>query len=245
MKDKVVLVSGGTRGIGYQTAKKYLQEGNTVVISGRTVEDGEKAQRELSALGEVVYFPCDASKEDQCIQLVQETIRLFGRIDVLANVAGINGKRCDFVQNDNADTLATIENNFMSQVYMGNHVAQTMIERGEGGVIVNVCSLCGFIANTEAVGYHASKGAIRLATQVMARDLSPYGIRVVGVAPGWVRTGMLLADIEEHGKMLHMKNRVIEPEEIANAIYLLSLPEASAINGTTVMTDDGYCSFKY
>lgn len=244
MTDKIILISGGTTGIGYQTAKKYLEEGNKVVISGRNAEHGAKAEKELSAFGEVTFVQTDASVEEQCKALVEKTIAKHGRIDVLCNVAGINGKRCSFIENDNQDTLNTIKVNFMSQVYMANYTAQYMIQR-KSGVIINTCSLCGFIANTEAVGYHASKGAVRMATQVMARDLAPHGIRVVAVAPGWVRTGMLLADIEEHGKTLHMKGRVIEPEEIANAIYLLSLPEASCINGSIVMTDDGYCSFKY
>lgn len=154
------------------------------------------------------------------------------------------GKRASFLENDNADTLNTLKINVMGTIYMANYGSKYMVEK-KSGVIINVGSLCGFIANTESVGYHASKGAVRMATQVMARDFSPYGIRVLSVAPGWVRTGMLLADIEAHGASLHMKNRVIEPEEIANSIYLLSLPEASAINGSTVMADDGYTSFKY
>jgi NAD(P)-dependent dehydrogenase (short-subunit alcohol dehydrogenase family) len=67
---------------------------------------------------------------------------------------------------------------------------------------------------------------------------------VVSVAPGWVKTGMIDKEIEEIGSKLHMKGRIIMPEEIADAIYLMTLPEASAINGTTVMADDGYTSFK-
>ena len=83
-----------------------------------------------------------------------------------------------------------------------------------------------------------------MATQAMARELSPYGIRVLSVAPGWVKTAMIDKPIEEIGSKLHMKGRIIEPKEIADAIYLLSLAEASAINGSTVMVDDGYSSFK-
>ncbi len=83
-----------------------------------------------------------------------------------------------------------------------------------------------------------------MATQAMARELSPYGVRVLSVAPGWVKTAMIDKPIEEIGSKLHMKGRIIEPKEIADAIYILSLPEASAINGSTVMVDDGYSSFK-
>ena len=85
---------------------------------------------------------------------------------------------------------------------------------------------------------------IGVLTQAMARELSPYGIRVLSVAPGWVKTGMIDKPIEEIGSRLHMKGRIILPEEIANVIWLMSLPEASAINGTTIMADDGYSSFK-
>lgn len=100
------------------------------------------------------------------------------------------------------------------------------------------------MANTESIGYHASKGGLRMLTRAMARELSPYGIRTVEVAPGWVRTGMIDPEIEEIGSRLHMKGRILEPEEIAGAIYLVTLPEASAINGSTIMADDGYASFK-
>ena len=126
---------------------------------------------------------------------------------------------------------------------MAHYVAKHMATQ-KSGVIVNVGSICGFMANTEAIGYHASKGGVKMVTQAMARELSPYGVRVVSVAPGWVRTGMIDKPIEMIGSALHMKGRIIEPEEIANAIYLMSLEEASAINGSTVMVDDGYSSFK-
>lgn len=162
----------------------------------------------------MTFVQTDASVEEQCKALVEKAIAKYGRIDVLCNVAGINGKRCSFIENDNQDTLNTIKVNFMSQVYMANCTAQYMIQR-KSGVIINTCSLCGFIANTEAVGYHASKGAVRIATQVMARDLAPHGIRVVAVAPGWVRTGMLLADIEEHGVIVHTNAKVVAVEPTA------------------------------
>jgi NAD(P)-dependent dehydrogenase (short-subunit alcohol dehydrogenase family) len=131
----------------------------------------------------------------------------------------------------------------MGTIYLSHFTAREMIT-AKAGVIVNVGSICGFMANTESIGYHASKGGVKMITQAMARELSPYGIRVVSVAPGWVRTGMIDKEIEEIGSRLHMKGRIIEPEEIAGAVYLMTLPEASAINGTTVMVDDGYSSFK-
>jgi NAD(P)-dependent dehydrogenase (short-subunit alcohol dehydrogenase family) len=111
-------------------------------------------------------------------------------------------------------------------------------------VIVNVGSIDGFLANPENIAYHASKGGVKMLTQAQARELSPFGIRVVSVAPGWVQTGMMSGTAADFGATLHMKGRVLRPEEVANVIYLVSLDEASAINGTTVFADDGYTSFK-
>ena len=131
----------------------------------------------------------------------------------------------------------------MGTIKLSQLAAREMLKQ-RSGVIINVGSIDGFLANTESIGYHASKGGVKLLTQAMARELSPYGIRVLSVAPGWVKTGMIDKPIEEIGSRLHMKGRIILPEEIADAIWLMSLPEASAINGTTVMADDGYSSFK-
>ncbi len=100
------------------------------------------------------------------------------------------------------------------------------------------------LANSEAIGYHVSKGGVKMLTQALARELTPQGLRVVSVAPGWVNTGLMDQKAIEYGGKLHMKGRVVEPNEIANVIYLLSLDEASVINGTTVMADDGYTVFK-
>ena len=130
-------------------------------------------------------------------------------------------------------------------IILGRHENETALAQLKGlGEIINVGSIDGFLANTESIGYHASKGGVKMLTQAMAQELSPYGIRVLSVAPGWVKTGMIDKPIEEIGSRLHMEGRIILPEEIANAIWLMSLPEASAINGTTVMADDGYSSFK-
>lgn len=130
-------------------------------------------------------------------------------------------------------------------IILGRHENETALAQLKGlGEIINVGSIDGFLANTESIGYHARKGGVKMLTQAMAQELSPYGIRVLSVAPGWVKTGMIDKPIEEIGSRLHMEGRIILPEEIANAIWLMSLPEASAINGTTVMADDGYSSFK-
>ena len=238
--NNVVIVTGGTKGIGFATAKKFLSKQDKVIVLGRHEDDNVKVLQEL---GEVTFIKADVSKIEDCQMVVKKTMSKYGKIDVLANVAGVVGNRGSFVDLDLNDVQKTININLMGTIYMSQFVAKEMV-KVHAGTIVNVGSIDGFMANTESIGYHASKGGVKMLTQALGRELSPYGIRVVSVAPGWVKTGMIDKEIEEIGSKLHMKGRIIMPEEIANAIYLMTLPEASAINGTTVMADDGYSSFK-
>lgn len=239
--NRIVIVTGGSKGIGFATAKKFLSCGDKVIILGR--HENESALEELKKKGEVTFIRADVSIADDCRRVVSAAMETYGRIDVLANVAGIVGTRGAFVDLDLADIQNTININLMGTINLSQLAAREMLKQ-RSGVIINVGSIDGFLANTESIGYHASKGGVKLLTQSMARELSPYGIRVLSVAPGWVKTGMIDKPIEEIGSRLHMKGRIILPEKIADAIWLMSLPEASAINGTTVMADDGYSSFK-
>lgn len=242
---KVALVTGGTNGIGFAVAKKFVSKGYKVILASL---DGDevvhKALTEISNLGEAVYFPCDVAQLADCQQLVSNSLEHYGKIDVLVNVAGVTGKRKPFLQADLSDIANTIQVNLMGTINMAQATAKTMVDQASG-VIVNVGSICGFLANSENVGYHASKGGVKMFTQALARELSPKGIRVFSVAPGWVKTAMVNEETESLGSIFHMRrDRIITPEEVANIIYLLSLEEASAVNGSTVMVDDGYAGFK-
>lgn len=239
--NQIVIVTGGTKGIGFATAKKFLSCSDKVIVLGR--HETPEALEALNQIGEATFIKADVSIVEDCQHVVETAMEKYGKIDVLANVAGVVGTRGAFVDLDLADVQKTININLMGTINLSQLVAREMLKK-RSGVIINVGSIDGFMANTEAIGYHASKGGVKMLTQAMARELSPYGIRVLSVAPGWVKTGLIDKPIEEIGSRLHMKGRIILPEEIANAIWLMSLPEASAINGSTVMADDGYCSFK-
>lgn len=249
---KVALVTGGTRGIGKATATKFLKEGYEVAIvsTGKNQEAIKSALDELEALGEVVHIGADIADVSEAKRVVSEVVEHFGQIDVLANVAGIVGIQEDLDVIDEDIIKSVIDTNLYGTIFLSKEVIPHMKER-KSGTIVNIGSIDGIIANHENIAYHASKGAIRMFTQSLAREVSPYGIRVVSVAPGWVRTEIIKKQVEENGDemlikggKMHMKGRILEPEEIAGAVWLLTLPEASAINGTTVMADDGYSGFK-
>ena len=251
MDKKVIVVTGGTRGIGRAVSRKFLKEGYRVLaLSTGSNADTEKVLEELRALGEVEYLACDISKKEDCKKAIDYAVEKFGRIDVLANVAGIVGVQGDLVDIDIEVIEKVIQVNLLGSIYMAKYAAQQMVKQ-KSGTIINTGSICGIIANHENVGYHSSKGGIRMFTQALAREVSPYGVRVVSVGPGWIRTEMLTKQVEKNGeqmldggKKMHMKGNIIEPDEIAGAMYILTLPEASAINGTTVMADDGYSAYK-
>ena len=142
--NKIVIVTGGTRGIGFETAKKFLNEGNKVIIA--SIDDDKtikEAVEELSEIGEVTFYKCNVSCREDCEDVVKETINKYGRIDVLANVAGIVGKRESFIDIDLDDTLNVIKVNLMGTINIGHYVSSEMV-RQKSGVIINLGSICGF-----------------------------------------------------------------------------------------------------
>lgn len=243
-ENRVVLITGGTRGIGLATAKLFLSYGNKVVVA--SIDDAEtvkSAMKELTPLGEVTYLKLNVADENNCKEVVEKTMETYGSLDVLCNIAGIVGELKTPLEADIQKINDVIQVDLMGTIYMSIYAAKKMKEKGNG-VILNTCSICSFMATNVSVAYHAAKAGVNMATKVFAKEFGPYGIRCVAVAPATVRTRLMDPSIEEEASALHMKHRVEEPEEIAGVFHLLSLDEASAINGTTVMAEDGFCSFK-
>ncbi len=243
MSERIVIVTGASQGIGFATAKKFLSKGDKVVILSTSEKKGKKAEEELKKYGEVTWVKCDVSKIDECQASVDFTVEKYGRVDALVNSAGILSKRNSFLEVDLDDIRRVLDVNVMGTIQMISAVSKYMVKQGSG-TVVNIGSIDGCMANTESVGYHASKGGVHMLTKALARELSGYGIRVVAVAPGWVNTEMVDELGAAMGAPFHMKGRIVEPDEIAGVAYLMTLEEASAINGSIVMADDGYASFK-
>ncbi len=241
-KERIVLVTGGTRGIGLETARRFLKAGDKVVVG--SIDDAQTVQsamKELETFGEVCFFPLDVASEHSCKEFVTAAAEKYGRIDILCNVAGMVENISPILELDMAAAERTIQVNLMGSIYMAIHSAREMAKQKQG-VIINVSSICAYLAGNANVGYHASKGGVTAATRVLALELAQYGIRCVAVAPGFVRTRLFDPSTEDRTRMCQMKGRMIEPEEIAGAIYLMSLEDASAINGTTIMAEDGQYS---
>lgn len=136
----------------------------------------------------------------------------YGQLDVVANVAGILGNHTPFVEADLDNIHKVLDVNLMGTIIVDQKAGAQMVKQGSG-VIVNVGSIDGLMANFESIGYMASKGGGRMATASVARELAPHGVRVVSVAPGWVETGMIPGNAKQYGATLHMKARIIQPEK--------------------------------
>ena len=241
---KVVLITGALTGIGRATATAFAKQGATVVVSGRKDEEGNKLVAELRALGgEAKFIQADVRHEDDVRKLVDETVSLFGQLDIAVNNAGTEGQP-GLVVDQTAETLAaTFDTNVLGTLLSMKHEIRAMQAKGKGS-IVNISSSYGKTGAAYASVYSASKHAVEGLTKSAALEVAGSGIRVNLVAPGPIDTGMLtrFTGTEEVKASLAAgvpMKRVGHPSEIANAIVFVSSDEASFITGASIAVDGG------
>lgn len=245
---RVAVITGGASGIGRETALKFAQKGDQVVVADFNIAAGEETVQMIQAAGgEAIFVQTDVSKYEDVEALVDKAVATFGRMDVMFNNAGI-GRLTPVPDLEWSHYHAVINVNQHGVAHGIMAAGKKMRELGIKGVIINTASVFGFLASPGTFAYHATKGAVIMMTKSAALELAAYGIRVVGVAPGAVDTP-IIQGYKDSGMLDSMKakvmgNKLTRPEQIADSVYLLSLPEASAINGSVVMVDEGYASFK-
>lgn len=249
MTDKrVAVITGGASGIGKQTAIKFASKGDQVVVADFNQQLGEETVAQIiKDGGEAIFVKTDVSKYEEVEALVEKTVSTYGRIDVMFNNAGI-GRVTPVLDQDLKDYHSVINVNQHGVAHGIIAAGKKMRELGIKGVIINTASVFGFLASPGTFAYHASKGAVIMMTKSAALEMSVHGIRVLAVAPGAVDTP-IIQGYKDQGMVDQMKSKVMGnkltlPEQVADTVYLLSLPEASAINGSVVMADEGYASFK-
>jgi NAD(P)-dependent dehydrogenase (short-subunit alcohol dehydrogenase family) len=246
LQGKVALVTGGTSGIGRETAKQLAQAGAKVVVAGRRTEEGNAVVEEIvSAGGEAHFVKTDVTQEDQVQHLVDETIRRFGRLDIAFNNAGIEqtGLVTEFAEEEYRKVFdINVLGVFLSQKYE----IPAMLQSG-GGVIINTSSILGHIAMPGAAIYNASKHAVEGLTKTTALELAGQGIRVNAVAPAAIATDMIDrfagdADSESRQQLAaqHPLGRLGQAKEVAAAVLYLASDAASFTTGISLPVDGGY-----
>lgn len=241
MEQKIAIVTGGSSGLGYAIAKKFTANNIYTFIIGRDKNNLENAAREFGANCEPVVF--DLTNLKEIPELVKTLVAKKGRIDILVNNAGINLKK-NFVDVTDEDFQRILFTNVNSVFSLSREVAKVMIAQ-KSGSMVNISSMASQYGIPQVIAYSASKSAIEGMTRAMAVDLSPLGIRVNCIAPGFIFTRMSSAALDNDPAR---KQKVLSrtpmgklgmPEDIANAAYYLSSDEASYLTGTIVPVDGG------
>ena len=241
LKDKVAIITGGSRGIGYATADAFLREGATVVITASTKESADKAAAKLkekypnSRIGGI-------SPDLSNLQSVRDNFRIvsdvYGCVDILVNNAGVSATT-PFTEYTEEAFDKVMDLNVKGVFNAARAASECMVARGKG-VILSTSSMVSIYGQPSGIAYPASKFAVNGLTVSLARELGPKGIRVNAVAPGITETDMMKAVPKEMIDPLIAQiplRRLGQPEDIANAFVFLASEEASYITGVVLSVD--------
>ncbi len=236
LKDSVVLVTGGTRGIGRAVAERFKSVGAKVYITGTNDERTKTAAEEIGVNG----FKMDVTDREEVKRVVSEILELEGRIDVLVNNAGITRDTL-FIRMKDEDWDRVIDTNLNGVYNVTRTVVPSMVKKRKGNII-NISSVVGFTGNVGQVNYSATKSALVGFTKSLAKELGGRGIRVNCVAPGYITTDMTKAipdKIKEELLRSIPLRREGEPREIADVCLFLASNMASYITGTVIHVNGG------
>jgi len=238
---KVAIVTGGGSGLGFAIAQKFVEHKITTIIAGRNVEKLTAAAEQLGAL--CFALPCDVSDLKTIPIFVQDVLKQFGQIDILVNNAGINMKK-DFTEVTDEEFQSVITTNLSSVFSMSREVVKQMLVQGSGSII-NISSMAAQYGLPRVIAYSASKTAIDGMTRAMAVELSPKGIRVNAIAPGFIETAMtakaLNSDPERKQKVFARTpmGYMGQPSDIGDAALFLATDASKYITGVVLPVDGG------
>ena len=241
LENKIAIVTGGTRGIGFSTVEAFLQEGATVILCGSRPESAEKAVQALKAqdpAAKVEGISPELSDYASVKAAFDAVAEKYGRIDILVNNAGMSDAT-PFADYTPEQFQKVMDLNVNGMFNCTRAVTDYMAEQGSG-VVLNTSSMVSICGQPSGVGYPTSKFAVNGMTVSLARELGPKGIRVNAVAPGITMTDMMKAVPEKVIAPLIAQiplRRIGQPEDIANAFAFLASDEASYITGVVLSVD--------
>lgn len=265
-EDKVMIITGASRGIGKATAKRAAAEGAKVVLVDIRAEQGEEVLREITESGgEGIFLNLDISKQENADRMVEETVQHFGKLDIAVNNAGVMGNPSPLHNLKKEDMDYTMANNFYSVYFCCKSELSQFLSQGTGGVIVNNASIAGVTGLPGNPAYVSSKHAVNGLTKNLALDYARYGIRVNSVNPAGTATPMVeeayafvmkkqkealdagldpkKAQSMAGQKTKTMQEREATAEEQAASISFMVSEDATHMTGAVVQTDGGWTSF--
>lgn len=238
---KVTLITGGIRGIGKGIARRFVEEGAQVIVTGsKDVENARKTVEELSKLGKIESYMADLSDAGAIDKMIDDVVKKYGRIDILINNAGIQIREwaTEFKVEDFDKVLGV-----NLRAY---YLAARYMKKQGGGSIVCISSGNSERYTTRRSAYNISKAAVNGLVGTLGVEWGRFNIRINGVAPGYVMTDMVqkgidegIIDVDNIMLVIPMK-RFLQPEEIASSVCFLASDEASGITGQVLFTDGGW-----
>lgn len=241
LKDKVALLTGGSRGIGFATADRFLQEGAVVILTASSQGSADRAVARLKEKhpgGTVAGISPDLSSLESVRAAFQEATSVYGCIDILVNNAGVS-ESTPFMEYTEETFDKVMDLNIKGVFNATRAAAECMVARG-AGVILSTSSMVSISGQPSGFAYPASKFAVNGLTVSLARELGPMGIRVNAVAPGITETDMMKSVPKEVIDPMIARiplRRLGQPEDIANAFVFLASDEASYITGVVLSVD--------
>jgi len=246
LEGKVGIVTGGTSGIGRDTAVLFANVGVKVVVAGRRELEGkETVELVRAAGGEGLFVKTDVSKATEVDTLVQKAVERFGRVDLAFNNAGIEGVWVPITRQSEEDWDRTIDINLKGVWLCLKYEIRQMLKQGGGGAIVNMASIAGLIGSAGAAAYSASKHGVMGLTKAAALENARSGIRINTVCPAAIETpmaGRIFGAPEVHKYVLscHPIGRFGRPAEIAEAVVWMCSDRASFMTGQSLVLDGGF-----
>lgn len=244
LSNKVVLITGGSQGIGRAIAIRFAAEGANIAICDRDKEALLKTAADIAEQGgQVLPVEADVQFKRDVDRMVDEVLQHWGRIDILVNNAGVN-RTAPFLDIAEEDWDLHMAINLKGTFLVSQRVCREMVKQGDGGSVIQISSVNGLAAEADQAHYNATKGGINLLAMSMALELAPYDIRVNALCPGFIETRLTkpLIDnppaIAEYLRTIPMK-RVGQPEDIAAAALFMASDESRYMTGHCMVVDGG------
>lgn len=240
--EKIVLVTGASRGIGRAIALEFGRRGATVIVNYHSSEKPAQAvlQDIQAAGGDGMVYQADVSDADQVDAMIKAVVKTYGQLDVLINNAGTT--RDNVIMMLKPDDFDIVINTNLRSAWLCSKAASRTMMRKRTGRIINITSVVGIAGNGGQTNYAASKAGLIGLTKSLAKEVATRGITVNAVAPGFIGTDMT-ADLDEQVKETAISHiplgRMGEPNEVANAVVFLASDDAAYITGQVLVVDGG------